>query len=161
MNGNIAIIADERNKLINYNYFLRHNLNIYLFNSASLFLKENNILHFNLIVLDIVMIDMTGIEFLKRMFDKNEVYRQIPILFFSELAKDKRVCKMLSNVIDCFSIGFLEKPIDDKMFLASVIDIVKNKNIGNYNKFKYKKALLQDFNLELNNIQEEVKIINN
>jgi len=156
MNYDIAIISDERYNF-NYSYCLNYNLNIYLFNKASIFLKEKNILHFNLIIIDIIMTEMTGIEFLKRILERNEIYKEIPILFFSKLAQDREVCKMLSNIIDSFPIGFLEKPIEDKIFLTTIIDIVKNKNISNYNKFKYKKFTLMEYNLNIKELKSGFK----
>lgn len=133
MNYNIAIIQEEKIK-INYEFFLKYNLNIHIFRSPTLFVKNKDLLSFDLIITDIIMTEMTAIEFLKRIIERNHIYIKIPILFFSELAKDKKIKERLNYILNLFTIDFLNKPVNEKIFIAKVIDIIKNKNRPKYNK---------------------------
>ncbi|HOJ63503.1 MAG TPA: response regulator [Spirochaetota bacterium] len=132
---NIAIIEEKRKN--NYNVFLKYNLNIHIFNSPFSFIRYNNILDFNLIITDIIMPEMTGIEFLKRIIERNEIYKKIPILFFSELSKDKIIQKRLNKILSSFNINFLPKPTEEKILIVKTMNIINNSKNNKYNQQTY------------------------
>ncbi len=81
--------------------------------------KEN----FDLVILDIMMPDMSGIEVCEKI-KKNEVKKHTPIVFLSAAADDIDLRKA---VFDAGAVDFISKPFKASCILERIDSIFKNK----------------------------------
>lgn len=82
--------------------------------------------HFDIVLLDIIMPKLSGIELLKILQDNNQL-QATKVLMFSSIA-DKKALK------ECFALGatdFISKPIDEDEFIARISNALNEQNLEN------------------------------
>ncbi len=82
--------------------------------------------HFDIVLLDIIMPNLSGIELLKILHDNNQL-QTTKVLMFSSIT-DKKALK------ECFALGatdFITKPIDEDEFIARISNALNEQNLEN------------------------------
>lgn len=123
----LAVIDDEPMQRKLLESYLSHSYEVICFESANQFLLEISHQHFDIVLCDIEMPGMNGLE-LKRKIKQDHVMSQVPFVFLTG-NDDPNIESMASELgID----NFLTKPIrKEKLLLALSRVITRNKDITN------------------------------
>ena len=139
--GKILIIDDDPlNSELMDKILSKLNHDITTANNAKDALKEIRSSKFDLVLLDIIMPDVNGIELLQKI-KKNNDYYETPIIMLSALDD-------LNSIVDCINLGaadYITKPIDKVLLQARINNCLERKEYRD----KEKKSL--------NKIKEEEK----
>ena len=140
----ILIVDDEESIRVSLESILKRNYhNVKVSSSGLIALEMLQKDHYDLIISDIMMDDMTGIELLKK---SKERYPEILILLMTGYAN-------LSTAIEAVRLGasdYLIKPCSKKTILSSIIRCIENNK-----ETKKQKGLTQHPKKDVNTLNEE------
>ena len=77
----------------------------------------------DIILLDIMMPEMPGIEVLKRL-KNNRLYKDIPVIMVSALTDSESI----KSALDCGAVEYIKKPVDEVELLARIDTVLKIKD---------------------------------
>ena len=126
LTGKVLVVDDvEDNRILLYRYLVPEGHDVYLASSGLQALKMIEAVQYDLILLDIMMPDLNGLQVLEQL-KASETHRQIPIIVISGLAD-------VEAVAPCIAAGaedYLTKPFNSLLLKARINACLQKKKWG-------------------------------